>query len=217
MTGGPVPGYRRVTEDLLLAYDHAGAEFRDAVQKEGWKLRERDRFLRLLLGEGARTLLEVGAGTGQDALFFQGQGLRVVCTDLSPAMVERCRAKGLDARVADFLGLDFPAASFDAVYAFNCLLHVPSADLGRVLDRLREVLRPGGLLYVGVYGSDSCEEGLVTDDHHPAPRFFAFRTDAQMRDAIREHFDVVSFDVISHGHPSGHFQSIVLRRPFPSG
>jgi len=63
---------------------------------------------------GAASLLEVGAGTGQDSLYFQEQGLRVLCTDLSPAMVELCQAKGLDARIADFLSLDVPPASFDA-------------------------------------------------------------------------------------------------------
>lgn len=55
--------------------------------------------------------------------------LQVVATDLSPAMVGFCRQKGLDAHVMDFLHLDFPAGSFDAVYALNCLLHVPNADL----------------------------------------------------------------------------------------
>jgi SAM-dependent methyltransferase len=34
-------------------------------------------------------LLELGAGTGQDSLFFQENGLAVVATDLSPRMVER--------------------------------------------------------------------------------------------------------------------------------
>jgi len=204
--------YHRVMEDLRIAYDRASAERRDAAPKAGWKMRERERFLDLLQREEMKTLLEVGAGTGQDSLFFQQHGLRVVCTDLSPAMVDRCRAKGLDARVADFLGLDFPAASFDAVYAFNCLLHVPSGDLGRVLGRIRQVLRPGGLMYLGVYGHEHGEEGLVSDDQHPVPRFFAFRTDARMRDAVAAHFGLVSFDAISLDRTNGHFQSMVLRR-----
>jgi SAM-dependent methyltransferase len=45
----------------------------------------------------------------------------------------------------DFLHLDFPAGSFDAVYALNCLLHVPNADLPEVLAAIRAVLRPGQL------------------------------------------------------------------------
>jgi transglutaminase-like putative cysteine protease len=59
----------------------------------------------------------------------------VLCTDLSPAMVELCKAKGLDARVADFLSLGVPPASCDAVYALNCLLLVPTPDMPRVLTR----------------------------------------------------------------------------------
>jgi SAM-dependent methyltransferase len=67
-------------------------------------------------------------------------------------MVELCRAKGLDAQVADFLGLGVPPASFDAVYALNCLLHVPTPDLARVLEAIGEVLVPGGLFYAGTLG-----------------------------------------------------------------
>jgi ubiquinone/menaquinone biosynthesis C-methylase UbiE len=62
-------------------------------------------------------LLEVGAGTGQDSIFFQVNGLAVAATDLSPGMVESCRRKGLEAYVMDLKDLSFPAESFDAAYA----------------------------------------------------------------------------------------------------
>jgi SAM-dependent methyltransferase len=73
--------------------------------------------------------LEIGAGTGNDGLYFQNNGLDVTCTDLSPDMVNLCREKGLKAYVMDFLSLDFPPGSFDAIYALNCLLHVPTREL----------------------------------------------------------------------------------------
>jgi hypothetical protein len=41
-----------------------------------------------------------------------------------------------------FLRLDFPAGSFDAVYAKNCLLHVPNHDLPAVLAVVGAILRP---------------------------------------------------------------------------
>ncbi len=97
-------------------------------------------------------MLEVGAGTGQDSLFFQENGFDVVATDLSPEHVRRCREKGLDAHVMDFLGLDFPAASFDAIYAFNCLLHVSSADFPAVLKIIERLLKPGGVFFLGQHG-----------------------------------------------------------------
>lgn len=202
--------YERVMSDLRRAYGPAAAAERDSRQKEAFKVDERRRFLDLIRDRDATTLLEVGAGTGHDSLYFQGQGLRVRCTDLSPAMVERCRAKGLDAHVADFLSLGLPAASFDAVYALNCLLHVPTPDLPRVLEAIGAVLVPGGLFYAGTWGGAD-EEGPVRDDRHPVPRFFAFRSDRLMREMLAERFQVLSFTTFDSG--GNHFQSFVLEKP----
>jgi SAM-dependent methyltransferase len=137
--------YRRIRENLLASYD-AAADRRDRKDKPPWKLAERASFLQRLRQQNCTRLLEIGAGTGLDSLFFAGQGLQVVATDLAPAMVARCRAKGLDARVMDFGRLDFAPESFDAVYAMNCLLHVPNAELPSVLAEIAGVLRPGGLV-----------------------------------------------------------------------
>src|SRR5690606_3962913 len=108
--------------------------------------------------------------------YFQENGLEVVAVDLSPAMVALCREKGLEAHVMDFLRLDFPPGSFDAVYALNCLLHVPDRDLPAVLEAIRAVLRPGGLFFLGVYGGGALTgEGSYDHDDHNPPRFFSFR------------------------------------------
>lgn len=164
--------YDEVLGPLREAYD-GGAAYRDGLTKEPWKLAERRTFVGRL-APGTR-LLEIGAGTGQDSAHFQQQGFAVVAADLSAAMVERCRAKGIEAHVMDFLHLDFPAGSFDAVFALNCLLHVPNRDLPAVLAAVRTVLSPGGLFFVGVYGANDGEEsteGPIDDDKHVPPRFF---------------------------------------------
>jgi SAM-dependent methyltransferase len=207
-----VEEYQRIVASLRQAYGPAAAAERDGRQKEAFKVDERRRFLDLLRDRGATSLLEVGAGTGHDSLYFQGQGMRVLCTDLSPAMVELCRAKGLDARVADFLGLGVPPASFEAVYALNCLLHVPTPDLPRVLEAVGEVLVPGGLFYVGTWGGAD-EEGLMQEDRYPVPRFFAFRSDRVMKEILAKHFHVLSFTTFDAD--GNHFQSFVLEKPRP--
>ena len=206
--------YDGVVASLRQAYGPAAAAKRDDMEKEAFKVDERRRFLELLRDRGATSLLEVGAGTGHDSLYFQEQGLRVLCTDLSPAMVELCRVKGLDAHVADFLSLGVPPASFDAVYALNCLLHVPTPDLPRVLAAVGEVLVPGGLCYVGTWGGAD-EEGPVRDDRYPVPRFFAFRSDQVMRQALAEQFHVLSFATFDAN--GNHFQSFVLQKPNDRG
>lgn len=197
--------YQDVMGQLRTAYDSA-AERRDGTAKDAWKLDERTAFLNRL--EGGR-LLEVGAGTGQDSAYFRDNGLDVVAVDLSPAMVDRCRAKGLQAHVMDFLNLDFPAGSFDAVYAMNCLLHVPNHDLPAVLRSIRSVLRPGGLFFLGVYGGGSLtDEGTYDGDDHDPPRFFSFRTDDRLQEFAGRSFDVVDFHTFGEGPTR--FQSLTL-------
>ncbi len=203
--------YQQVITTLRAAYSRESATQRDNTEKEDWKVVERQQFLVLLQQEGKITLLEIGAGTGKDALFFQESGLRVVCTDLSPAMIALCRAKGLEAYVMDFLSLDFAPASFDAIYALNCLLHVPGAALPAVLQNIRDLLRPAGLFFLGVYGGFE-KEGINENDYHVPPRFFSFHTDEFMQQITAPYFDLVTFKVIAVPGKMWHFQSMTLRR-----
>jgi SAM-dependent methyltransferase len=101
--------------------------------------------------------------------------------------------------------------SFDAVFAMNCLLHVPNHDLPAV----RAVLRPGGLFFVGVYGGNESAEGPIDDDEHVPPRFFSWRTDEQLLGfAASARFDVVDFHPVDTGR-GYRFQSLTLCRHDP--
>src|SRR5215475_3862429 len=144
--------YDQIRAELRAAYGADGASYRDALEKQDWKLAERAGFLRWLQRENCRALLELGAGTGQDSQYFAAAGLEVVATDLSPDMAATCRAKGLRTVVTDVAAPGFAAASFDAVHAMNCLLHVPNPELPGVLAAIQRVLRPGGLFFLGVHG-----------------------------------------------------------------
>lgn len=207
MTGAD---FQRIRDDLRRAYDGA-ADQRDRRDKQQWKLAERAAFLRRLEAANSTRLLELGAGTGQDSAFFARHGLDVLATDLSPAMVARCRDKGLDARVLDFSRLDLPAESFDAAYAMNCLLHVPNANLPAVLSAIAGVLRPGGLFFLGVYGGGrEPEEGPAEWDDHVPARFFSWRTDDQITQFASESFDIIDFHV-TQADTDYRFQSLTLQ------
>jgi SAM-dependent methyltransferase len=201
--------YNDLIRSLRSAYDRSAAD-RDLHEKEDWKLAERKRFLEQLRQERKSRLLEVGAGTGHDSVFFQENGLTVVATDLSPRMVERCRIKGLEAYVMDLKGLSFSPESFDAAYAFNCLLHVPNAEMDTVLKAIQTPLAPDALLYVGVYGGADVE-GVLADDWHDPKRFFSFRSNETLVRMAERHFEIVDFRVLSAGKRP--FQALTLRRP----
>lgn len=203
--------YEQALTDLRVAYNRK-AEERDQSELADWKIEERQKFFSLLQQEGKKKLLEVGAGTGRDSKFFQDNGLEVISTDLSPEMVRLCQAKGLTAYVMDFLHLDFPAASFDAIYALNCLLHVPKSDLSAVLQSLQNLLKPFGLFYMGLYGGIE-REGSWKDDQHEPKRFFSFYTDDNMQQIVKAYFELLYFQPIAVPREDNiHFQSMILRQ-----
>lgn len=197
----------RTTAELRAAYDTA-VEEREGRPVDEWKLDERDRFTSLLVDAGARSLLDVGPGAGRDSLHFVEQGLVVRAVDLSPGMVERCRAKGIDAVVGDVTRLDPTLGPVDAVWSLNCLLHVPDALMAQTLSGLRDVLVPGGLSYLGCYGGDG-REGTWESDHYRPRRFFSFRTMERLRALVEPVFEVVDARTLE---PTG-LHALVLRRP----
>ena len=68
-------------------------------------------------------------------------------------MAALTKGRGLVAQVADVEGLPFPDSQFDAVLANRVLYPVP--DLGRGLQEIVRVLRPGGCLVAVTYSSDT--------------------------------------------------------------
>jgi SAM-dependent methyltransferase len=201
--------YDDVLPDLRASYDGAVDE-RDGKSKQRFKLDERAAFLDRLRVAEARSLLEIGAGTGQDSVFFQDAGLDVTAVDLSPEMVRKCRDKGLSAAVRDVKHLDFPEESFDAVFTLNCLLHVPNDDLPEALSAIRAVLRPGGLVFVGLWGGESAE-GVFSEDRQEPKRFFSSRSDAELLGYLSRSFELVDFHTVENG--GDHFQAATLVRP----
>jgi SAM-dependent methyltransferase len=203
--------YDEVITNLRESYNQKAVE-RDQYPVSDWKVEERAHFLSLLQAEGKQHLLEIGAGPGRDSKFFQDNGLEVVCTDLSPEMVAICQSKGLTAYVMDFLSLDFPDGSFDAVYALNCLLHVPKSDLKKVLGNIQRILKPSGLFYLGVYGGHDYE-GVWPEDNYTPKRFFSFHTDDAIKAVVSEFFDLRYFKPVPvDGETVRHFQSMILQR-----
>lgn len=205
--------YKEVTDDLRLAYDRKAGD-RDKKPEPPWKETERQDFLRLLKQEGKSFLLEIGAGPGWDSLFFQENDLKVISTDLSPEMVRLCRQKGLEAYEMDFLHLDFPPASFDAIYARNCLLHVPKEHFAEVLQAIWHLMAPGGFFFLGLYGGIEHEGAWAKDTYNPK-RYFANYTNEQIQALTGANFSLRSFKTIAlpETEETGlHFQRLILQK-----
>jgi SAM-dependent methyltransferase len=108
---------------------------------------------------GAR-LLDLGCGTGIDAVYLAASGYAVLATDWSQVMVERAQARivenGLEQRAtARVLGIQdlhqLHGEEFDGIYsdlgALNC-----APDLRRTARACAALLRPGGRIVASVIG-----------------------------------------------------------------
>jgi cyclopropane fatty-acyl-phospholipid synthase-like methyltransferase len=99
-------------------------------------------------------VLDVGCGTGENALYLAERGLTLAGVDGAPTAIRKARAKakqrGLDAsfEVADALNLSKPKRPFDTVIDSG-LFHVFSnEERGRFTESLGRVLRPGGTYFL---------------------------------------------------------------------
>ncbi|MFO0709257.1 MAG: class I SAM-dependent methyltransferase [Sandaracinus sp.] len=100
-----------------------------------------------------REVLEVGCGTGLVLERVARVAARAEGVDLSPGMLAHARGRGLSVREGDATALPFADASFDVVYAFKVLAHVP--DIERAIAEMFRVVRPGGHVLVEVYNRRS--------------------------------------------------------------
>lgn len=116
--------------------------------------------LRLRKGE---RVLDVGCGLGAPAIQLATEyGVRVTGINISTRQVAEAHARARAAGLADqvtfrsgnYMSLDFPDGSFDAVVAMEALVYV--SDLGHALGGLHRVLRPGGRLSL----TEPTREGL---------------------------------------------------------
>jgi ubiquinone/menaquinone biosynthesis C-methylase UbiE len=106
-----------------------------------------------------KSVLEIGCGSGIDSLEFARNGARVTAIDFTDNAVqltgELAKEAGLSVDVSrgDAKKLSFADDSFDCVYSYGVLHHIP--DVGRALSEIRRVLKPGGKLMAMVYHKDS--------------------------------------------------------------
>src|SRR5580704_14371277 len=103
-------------------------------------------------------VLECGAGTGLLLERITRFARRARGIDLSPGMLERARARGLDVVEASVTRIPFEADTFDVTCAFKVLAHVP--EIRSAPAEMARVTRPGGVVIAEFYNPLSLR-GLV--------------------------------------------------------
>jgi SAM-dependent methyltransferase len=148
--------------DTRLAFDSVAADYDGPIGNNALVRRMRRLLWETVsarLQKGAR-LLDLGCGTGIDAVYFAALGYDIFATDWSPEMVARTRARAAEAGLADrissnVIGLQeleqLDGQTFDGIYSdlgpLNC-----APDLGPVARNCSRLLKPRGVLVASVIG-----------------------------------------------------------------
>lgn len=118
--------------------------------------REAPLLERWSFGLPARSILDLGCGTGEHSRYFAEQGFRVVGLDFSPGMLAQARcapdSSDLDYIRADMTRLPFAREQFGGVLCLgNSLVHlIDQPALEAFFLGVGRVLRPGGGLLLQI-------------------------------------------------------------------
>lgn len=96
-----------------------------------------------------RDVLEVGCGTGLVLLRIREFARTAKGVDLSPGMLEKAKARGLDVQLGSATELPFDDNQFDVTCSFKVLAHVP--EIEKALAEMARVTRPRGVVLAEFY------------------------------------------------------------------
>ena len=136
--------------DIAARYDQNHLRFRNFEE-------EALRILEALQVQSSHQVLDMGCGTGAFVLQAAKRCRKVFAVDVSSAMLQRCHEKAvkldltnIEYHHAGFLTYDHRDEPVDGIVSVAALHHLPDFWKGVALQRLFEMLKPGGHLYLFV-------------------------------------------------------------------
>lgn len=141
-----------------------------------------DFFIQNLKG---KKILDIGCGTGRESKYFSEHGFDTTGIDLCSNLLKIATEKAPNAKFIqmDLRKLDFPKNSFDGIWAYASILHIPKKDAKRTLMGFNRVLKKGGLIFISL--KQGKVERFVKYNEYPGKkRFFAFYSERELKNLV---------------------------------
>ena len=178
-------------QTTIDTYNELAHEY-DAETSNFWNKFPRtimNKFVKLTKGK----VLDVGSGAGRDGVILKNTGLDVTCIDASESMVNLSRSRGLKSIVGDFESLPFSDKSFDGVWAYTSLLHIPKSEVGKSFEEISRVLKKDGTFCLGLIEgkNEMYRESLGVKKS----RWFSFYTKTEIENLLQKNgFKIIYFE-----------------------
>lgn len=135
-----------------MSHESVNWEERYATKNTPWDSGEASRELQRIVKEGwfkPSRMLEIGCGTGTNAIWLAQQGFDVTALDLSPLAIKQANEKATKAKVkikflaGDVLKLPDVGGPFPFVFDRGVYHHLRTVDLAGFTKTLERVTQPG--------------------------------------------------------------------------
>ncbi len=157
-------------------------------------------------------VIAVSCGAGWEANFLMARGFDLVGIDTSAEMVRRARSRvpGGKFQRMNVQNLQFsPEETFDAIWSTRTLIHVPQTLVVDLLASWKRVLKPGGILGLGV--NIGGRNGWETNETISGlPMFYHYYADGELEEAL----EAAGYEVVDKVHITGKSNSTESRNFF---
>jgi SAM-dependent methyltransferase len=140
------------------SYDRVASEYAEHYFHElDHKPLDRELLDRLIARVGGLgPICDLGCGPGEVARYLKDGGADALGVDLSPNMAATAQRLSPDIPFSqgDMRALGFPDHSWGGIAAFYSIIHIPRPQVVAVLNELRRVLKPGGVLLLTFHIGD---------------------------------------------------------------
>lgn len=147
----------KIQKSIAKSYDKIAYEY---TQQNGYgeqlSILALNKFLTYLPKEA--TILDVGCGGGQDSKFLADKGYSVLGIDVSKVMVKLAKKHAPEAsfKVVDLVDLPIKT-KYDGIWCCRVFHHITIKEQNKFLNKLKTLLKKGGVLYITSVVSDKKE------------------------------------------------------------
>lgn len=130
-----------------------------------------------------KKVLNIGSGTGKDAVLLREKELDILCIDASAKMILKTKGLGFKSILMDMRNMSFKNNTFDGIWAYTSLLHITKGDMIKVLYTIHNILKQNGVLLIGMI--EGTFEGIINSRHlNNATRYFQYYEETELKEIV---------------------------------
>ncbi len=177
-----------VNKQTIQSYNKIAKDYNQINYEPEFWLDEFKFFRSLLLD---RKVIDIGCGTGRDAILFTDHNFDYLGVDASAGMLKIAKQKVPKAKFlkSDFYHLEPNLKGFDGFWAAASLLHVPKNKIKPILKSLFKVIKEGGTGFISLKPrkkKNIGEEMILDKRYNNIQRFFSYYGKSEFRKILTD-------------------------------